>query len=67
MSDEKRNPHDGRRVLVTFGRSDPLHLTEATIVQLGMSGTPIEHIGMVWGPDFNQRHGRIAVHQGGVQ
>lgn len=47
MSDEKR-------ILVTFGRSDPLHLTETTIQQLVLTGTPVEHIGMVWGPDFNR-------------
>ena len=49
MSDEKRNPNDGRRVLVTFGRSDPLHLTEATHDLLGEGPT------YVWGPDFGRK------------
>lgn len=38
-----------KRILVTFGRSDPLHLTEATYEVLGEDG-----VDYIWGPDFNR-------------
>ena len=37
-----------KRILVSFGRSDPLHLTEATYELLGDGPT------YVWGPDFGR-------------
>lgn len=37
-----------KRILVTFGRTDPLHLTEATYRLLGGKAD------YVWGPDFGR-------------